>query len=219
MKNNPIHEKILKVISILLILFILFNVFVNFLHWRDGWTEILWYCDFAAILLSLGILFRKTYLISGVLITAIPAQFFWILDFVLKVIGFEGFGRTAWLFSWPFLTVLPSIVVHAILIPLSLYAVKVYGFDRKGFYTAMFILVFTMFMPFFFSAQDDNVNCVFYPCDISFEHSATYSYLGFTSYSPGYLFIISIRWLIWTLIFYFSLLKMYRSLFKRVKII
>lgn len=219
MKNNFIHEKILKVISILLILFILFNVIVNFLYWKDGWTEILWYCDFAAILLSLGILFRKTYLISGVLITAIPAQFFWILDFVLKVVGLESFGRTTWMFSWPFLTVLPSIIVHILLIPLAFYAVKVLGFDRKGFYIAIGIILFAMIMPFFFSAQDDNINCVFYSCDVNFENSATYTYLGMSSYSSEYLFFITVRAIFCVIIFYFCLLKMYRSLFKRIKII
>lgn len=219
MKNNLINDKILRVGAILLLFFISFNVIINFLYWNDGWTEILWYCDLAVIILSIGILFKKKYLISGVLITAIPAQFFWILDFVLKVIGFEGFGRTTWLFAWPFLTVLPSIIVHAILIPLSFYAVRIYGFDKKGFYVAMGILVFTMFMPFFFSAQDDNINCVFYSCDVNFEHSATYTYLGIPAYSVGYLLFIAFRWVIWTIITYFSLLALFRSLFKRVKII
>lgn len=218
MKKSLMHEKILKVISILLVLFIMFNVGVNFFYWSDGWTEIFWYCDFAAILLSIGILFRKSYLISGVLITAIPAQFFWILDFIIKVVGFEGFGRTAWMFSLPTLSVLPSVIVHIILIPIAIYGTVLYGFDRRGYAVGFGILLFAMVVPFLFSSQDDNINCVFYSCDVDFEYSATYSYLGIPSYSIQYLMVIALRWVFFGTIVYFSLLKIYRSLFKQIKV-
>jgi hypothetical protein len=218
MINNKLHEKILKIISISLIIFIILNVSINIFYWSDGWTEIFWYCNLAAILLSLGILIRKNYLISGVLITAIPAQFFWIFDFVLQVLGFESFGRTAWLFSWPLLSVLPSIMIHIILIPLAFYATAVYGFNKKGFFIGLIICLFAMFFPFYFSAHDDNINCVFYSCDVDFEHSATYSYLGISSYSIEYLLFVLFRGVFWSLIFYFCLLFIFRRIFKRIKV-
>jgi len=221
MKNKvqtKLHEKILNYISILLIVFIILNVSINFLYWSDGWTEMFWYCDFAAILLSLGILFKKNYLISSVLITAIPAQFFWILDFILHVFGFEGFGRTAWLFSWPVLSALPSVLVHIILIPLAFYATVIYGFNKKGVFIGFLMMAFAMVMPFYLSAQDDNINCVFYSCDVDFEHSATYSYLGMAAYSLDYLLFITLRWFFWILVVHFCLLFIFRRLFKRVKI-
>lgn len=219
MKNKIIHEKILNVIAILLTLSVIVNVLINFFYWSDGWTEIFWYCDFAAILLSIGIFFRKSYLISGVLITAIPAQFLWILDLLLKVIGFEGFGRTAGMFSLPTLSILPSVIIHLVLIPIAIYATASYGFNRKGYFVAFGILLFAVIMPFFFSAQDDNINCVFYSCDVNFEHSATFSYLGMPAYSVQYLLFIALRWLFFGTIVYFSLLRIYRSLFKQVKVI
>lgn len=218
MKNNSVHEKILNVIAVLLILFIIYNVTVSAIYWSDGWTELLWYCDFAAILLSLGILLRKNYFISAVLITAIPAQFFWILDFILKVLGFTGFGRTSWLFSYPFLSVLPSIIVHMILIPLAVYATIVYGFNKKGVFIGFIMMAFAMIMPFYFSAQDDNINCVFYSCDVDFKYSATYSYLGMAAYSWDYLLFITLRWFFWILTIYFGLLFLFRRIFKRIKI-
>ncbi len=218
MKNNKMHEKILNIISIVLIAFIILNVLINFLYWRDGWTEIFWYCDFAAVLLSLGILYRKNYLISGVLITAIPAQFFWILDFILQVLGFEGFGRTAWLFSWPLLSILPSVIIHVILIPLAFYATSVYGFNKKGLFVGFVMMVFAMVTPFYLSAQDDNINCVFYSCDVDFEYSATYSYLGMSAYSIDYLLFITLRWFFWMLVMYFCLLFLFRRVFKRIRI-
>jgi len=218
MKSNPIHEKILNVIAVFLILFIIFNVSINFFYWEDGWTEILWYCDFAAILLSLGIIFRKNYLISGVLITAIPAQFLWILDFVMKIVGFDGFGRTAWMFALPTLTILPSVIIHLVLIPISIYATFLYGFNKRGYLVGLGILLFAMIMPFFFSAQDDNINCVFYSCDLDFEHSATYHYLSIPSYSIQYILFIALRWVFFGTIVYFVLLKFFRSVFKQVKV-
>ncbi len=218
MKNKIFYEKLLNIIAVLLILFIIFNVSINFFYWSDGWTEILWYCDFAAILLSLGILFKKNYLISGVLITAIPAQFFWILDFAIKILGFGGFGRTTWMFSLPILSILPSVIIHLALIPIAIYATILYGFNRKGYFVAVGILLFTMIMPFFFSAQDDNINCIFYSCDVNFENSATYSFLGIPSYSIQYIILIALRWVFFGTVTYFALLKMYRSLFKHVKV-
>lgn len=218
MKNKILHEKILNFIAVWLILFIIFNVSVNFFYWEDGWTEILWYCDFAAIILSLGIIFKKNCLISSVLITAVPAQFFWIFDFIIKLFGLDGLGRTAWMFSLPTLSILPSVIVHLVLIPIAIYATVLYGFNRKGYLLGFGILLFAMVMPFFFSAQDDNINCVFYSCDIDFGHSATYSYFGFPSYSIQYLLFITLRWIFFGTIVYVLLLKSFRRLFKRVKI-
>lgn len=214
MKNKKLHEKILAYLSIFLILAVLFNLYTNTLHWSDGWTEIFWYCDIAAVILAIGILFKKTYLFSGTLIMAIPAQLIWIFDFILKVLGFSGFGRTELLFSLPFTTILTSIIIHIILIPIAIYSVIIYGFDRKGLWVSLIFSTVLLLISFFVSPYDSNINCVFYPCDIRFEDSLSSSFY----FTKEYLLLEILKWGAIFVGFYFILLAFFKKLFKSVEV-
>ena len=219
MINTNLHKKILNVFAVALIIIVFANTLINFFYWNDGWTEILWYCSLASLVLSAGILLKNSYLNSIVLTTAIPAQFFWILDFVLKLVGMDGFGRTGWLFEWPFITIFLSIVLHVVLIPLAIYSVWVYGFKKKSLLFTFIFIIVCMVLPFLFSAYDDNVNCVFYSCDLNFDEAINTTSPMFMLGSVSYLGFITLRWLAWSIIIYFGLILLFQRVFKRIKIV
>jgi len=219
MVDKKLHEKILNVFAIFLIIIVFANTLINFFYWNDGWTEILWYCSLASLVLSVGILLKNSYLNSIVLTTAIPAQFFWILDFVIQFIGFDGIGRTAWLFEWPLITIFLSIVLHVVLIPLAIYSVYIYGFKKKSLPFTFIFIIICMVLPFLFSAYDDNVNCVFYSCDLNFDEAINMSSPMFVLGSFNYLAFVIFRWFVWVILMRVALLFLFRRVFKRIRIV
>ncbi len=219
MVNKKIQDNILKVSIFLLVILVISNSIIHLFYWDRDWTEILWYCNVAALLLAFGIIFKKSAFISVVLVTAIPAQSFWIIDFFIKLLGFDGFGRTAQLFELPFTIAFISSVLHLLLIPIAIYATLVYGFKKKSFLLGIILILFLILVPFFFTSFGDNINCVFYPCDltymdlegmpITFPEIDSLEYIGF----------ILIRWFGWFILSYYSLRLLFQRVFKRVKIV
>ena len=154
--------------------FVFVAVVVNLLShlyiWHGYWWEIFWYCDAAALVLSIGIWLRKSSWVTVVLTSAIPLQFLWILDFFLELSG-HGIGRTAWLFAeskgvW--ISGL-STLLHGILIPTSLLAVYKMGFHKKALIYNFFTGILLLGSTYFFTAPRENINCVFFPCDIDYS--------------------------------------------------
>ncbi len=217
--NKGKHKKILNIIAVIVLVLVFINVLLNAFYWGDGWTEIFWYCNLASFLLAVGILWKRVTLISVVLVSSIPAQFFWILDFVLKVIGFAGFGRTTELFVWPLPTIVLSVVLHLLLIPLAVYATLIHGFKRRILGWILVFMVILMAFPFFLSSYEDNINCVFYSCDLSFTHYLSSNPSLVLWDSLPYLGLMTLKWTCCAFIFYGGFLFLFQRIFKRVKLV
>jgi len=155
---------------------VLVIVFLNQVLHGSDWVEIYWYCNVAGFLLAFGLLFRFAPLVNAVLITAIPSQFLWIWDFFLNMFG-HGLGRTAELFSGTSLFIFViSITLHVLIIPISAYGSYKLGFSKSSFWYAWLIFVLIlMSATFFLTDVDDNLNCVFYGCDLVY---GTFFYPG-----------------------------------------
>lgn len=219
MVSKEIHKKILGLCLILLIALFISNTVIHIFYWANGWTEILWYCNLASLFLVFGIFFKKPLLNSIVLVTIIPVQFFWILDFFITLFGFQGFGRTALLFDLPFSIVAISSILHLTMIPIAIYAVVVYGFKKNSFVWILLSMFFVLILPYLFSPFVDNINCVFYPCDLAFEDLEGMQIDNFVPGSWSYLVFVALRWFGWFFVFYFGILMLLQRVFKKVKIV
>ncbi len=140
------------------------NQYVNFVRWHNP-TEILWFCDMTAVILGVGLILRNRVMITLALVMAIPAQFRWILDFFLEAIG-VGAGRTAMLFSYGLTVFWLSVNLHAIVIPISFYGVWKLGFARNALLPILIYGFALLSSSFFFTDSLENINCVFYACDV-----------------------------------------------------
>jgi len=207
--------KVLNVFAYFLLVLVVLNIFIHIYFWSDGWTEILWYCDLAVIFLVIGILKKNTSINSFVLASAIPLQFVWIIDFFINIFGFSGFGRTISLFEWPILSVLPSVFIHLLLIPVAFYSVYLFGFNKKHFLIYMFLfLVVCIFGAFVFSSYEDNINCVFYSCDISYENAVLSSNSFYFSFI--YMLYVSVISIASVVLSHFVLIYLLRKVFKKI---
>ncbi len=129
MKKESLHGTLLKVCAYILMAVVILNLSIH-IQALDDWGEIVWYCNIAATVCAIGILAKKQALTNAVLITAVPSQFLWIVDFFFSFFGY-GFGRTAWLFEdSSALVFVTSAILHALLIPVSLYATIIRGFSK-----------------------------------------------------------------------------------------
>jgi len=144
--------------------------------------SLLWFCHILAYILAAGSLLRSSLLSSIALISAIPTQFMWIVDFI-QMLLFNSGSRTAWMFAndlnawWiPHL----SLLLHIIIIPISIYAVFKFGFHKRSIFYALAISTIVLFLTFIFTEPYININCVFYPCDLNWQtHSSLINYNKF----------------------------------------
>lgn len=202
---NKIDQKsnwILTILGYILIIVVFLNIILHISYWSDI-RELLWFCNIASLIAGIGLIIKRTELITPIFISAIPAQFFWILDFFLNIFGI-GFGRTQWLFVETNLIIFSiSVILHLILIPFSLYGVYKLGFAKKCFLYGGFIFpIFLIQLTFFLSDPLENRNCVFYPCDLNYtsiddlnEHTFYNTWLYAVYNSIFWFFIWSISYL------------------------
>lgn len=139
------------------------NQWINIALYRDFWG-ILWFCDATAVILGIGLILKNTNLTTLSLVTAIPAQLPWIIDFFLEATG-SGMGRTATIWSWGPSVFWASVNLHAIIIPISLYAVWKLGFSEKSLKLILLYGLLLLTATYLFSPVSGNRNCVFFGCD------------------------------------------------------
>lgn len=161
-------------IGLWVLISVLANQWANFVQWQDPF-EILWFCDFTALILGVGLILKNRMLITLTLVSAVPAQSIWIIDFFLEAFG-HGMGRTAQLWSYGHLVFWLSVNLHAILIPVSLYGVWKLGFNTKALKLTLIYISLLLIASFLFTSPIENRNCVFYDCD---EQDPKGGYLGF----------------------------------------
>ena len=153
------------------------NQWVNFVRWQDPF-EILWFCDMTALILGVGLILKSKSAVTLTLVMAVPAQFLWIVDFFLEAFG-NGMGRTAELWSYGQTVFWFSINLHAILIPISLYAVWKLGFEKRILKPVLLYAYFLLTITYLTAAHVTNRNCVFYGCDQSDPGEGYLSYFIF----------------------------------------
>ena len=153
------------------------NQWVNFVRWHDPF-EILWFCDMTALILGIGLILKNKSAATLTLVMAIPAQFLWIVDFFLEAFG-VGMGRTAELWNYGQTVFWFSVNLHAILIPISLYAVWKLGFEKRILKPVLLYTYFLLTITYLTSQPVTNRNCVFYDCDQSDPGGGYLSYFIF----------------------------------------
>jgi purine-cytosine permease-like protein len=130
----------------------------------------------------------------------------WIVDFFLELYG-DGMGRTAQQWSYGDVVFWFSVNLHAILIPISFYAVWKLGFDKKVLSYVLSYAFLLLVVTYLTTEPVENRNCVFYGCD-------------FVDPGGGYLKYFVLEFLIpWQLIFIasFFVQKKFFSLIKKKK--
>ena len=190
-------SKINFFLGILLLSGVIYNIFLIDIF------SLLWYCNIACFILGIGLITKNKILVSAIAITSIPAQFLWIIDLVLELFG-NGLGRTYLIFQHDFNIQFISVAIHLILIPISIFYLFNFGFDKRSIYFILISSIFVFFITGVFSTPTNNINCIFYSCDSLIIQNSSFMHVFF-------------MFLIWNSIFFvFYLIFMYLS--KYVKI-
>jgi len=149
--------------------------------YRQTPSQILYACYIGTILIGIGILTKRSFIIlSQVYILTIPLLI-WDIDFIHWLI----FNRPLWgitdYFFFDFSAILDKFVTlqHLYTIPISIYAVKLIGIKRKDAWKWSFIQIVAIFIAVItFSPQELNVNCIFYSC-ININYGLPYNLVWF----------------------------------------
>lgn len=162
-KNSKIKFDRYTALGIFVLVSVILNQYVNFVKYWDP-LEILWFCDTTAFILGIGLILKNRTMITLTLVSTIPAQFMWIVDFFMEAAG-QGAGRTSELYTFGPVVFWLSVNLHAILIPISFYATWKLGFDKKALPWILIYIFFLLNSTYFFTPISENRNCVFHGCD------------------------------------------------------
>ena len=168
---NMRHRAIDFAISLFLLLtFVTGGLYYLVIVPTYGIVGIWWYCNLALLLGALAFVIKSRLLLSTLLIVTIPTQFFWIVADVMRVLGLGILHRSAWLTieTNPLVFIL-NFNYHFAIIPICIYGIWKYGYDRRAFLGAVVFLMMIMFGTRLLTTVSYNVNCVYYPCDIPFN--------------------------------------------------
>ena len=198
------------------VLILLSSIYVFEMVIKPGnWYKLLWYCSVAIFLTIFGFFRKDTKILGAVLFGSIAAQFMWIGDFFGFLMG-NGLERAYFPAEIGWILFIIISASHLLLIPLTFYGVYKLGFSKKSYLYALFIFVFLM-LPLSYLEGNllHNINCVFYPCELSYSVIAPLTMLV-KGYGTFYYFMNSLLfWTVMTILPYFAVLEIFKKL-KRV---
>lgn len=160
-----LKSKFFYFLGIYLLASVVANLIKNYYNYGNL-LDILWFCNIVAIILGIGILLKNRKAVTLCLVTSIPAQFMWIVDFFLELFG-EGLGRTAFIMNEPLWIIILTVNLHLVIIPIAAYAVYKLGFADNILIYIILLVVVLLTSTFLFTDIDVNKNCVFYSCDVA----------------------------------------------------
>ncbi len=167
---------LIGVIPLVLGILAVFNSFQN-----GNPSQILWLCYMGMILMGLGIILRKSFLVmSQIYILAIPLLI-WDVDFIYYLATKKFLlGITNYFFVNPELNLGKIISLqHLVTIPMSVYAVYLIGLKRKDAWKLSALQIILAFLlVFFLTPPEANINCVFKAC-VDFSFGAPYQFEWF----------------------------------------
>lgn len=176
-----IKQKILVAIGIFFIAF--GTLAMDYAIFRGQPSWILWSCYIGLIIIGLGALLQKGYLIASQLNILTLPLILWQIDFI-SYLFFDQylFGLSQYFFSLELLPLARFISLeHFFLLPLAFITLRLVGLDwRHSWQISLSQLIVSAFLLYIFTDGSQNINCVFRPC------------LTFVSNSPWYF----MKWLI-----------------------
>ena len=158
------NENYFRIISLIVLLWSSADAY--FLLKYEHFSQLFWFCNAALFLLAIGFYFRKSIIMTAVLVGALVVQIPWDIDFFIHLLfGYDLFGLTAYMFEYGFRDIrFYTELDHLLIIPLSLYGVYKLGFHKNGWILGSIYAIFINTSAYLFSSKVDNVNCVFYSC-------------------------------------------------------
>ncbi|MFH1918215.1 MAG: hypothetical protein ABIJ14_03900 [Nanoarchaeota archaeon] len=130
-------------------------------------TQILYMCYLGLVLIGVGILTKRSFIImSQVYILAIPL-IVWDIDFLhWLILNKPLFGITNYFFAEGH-SLLGKIISlqHLFTVPIAVYAASLIGIKRKDAWKWSFIQIILVYIfVSLFTPSDININCIFNPC-------------------------------------------------------
>ena len=166
------------------IFFIAFGTFaMDYAIFRGEPSWLLWSCYIGLIIIGLGALLQKGYLIASQLNILTLPLILWQIDFIYYLFFDQYlFGISQYFFSPELLPLARFISLeHLFLLPLAFVVLWLVGLNwRHSWQISLGQLIISAFLLYVFTDGSQNINCVFQSC------------LSFISTSPWYL----MKWLI-----------------------
>ena len=163
--KKKIKYLILDIIGVFFMLFGVIAISNSMYHQNP--MQILFLCYIGLVLMGLGILTKRSYLVmSQVYILLIP-HLLWTIDFFYQLILNKPLWGITDYFFIDNLNVLGNIISlqHIFAIPIALYAVSLIGLKRKDAWIFGFVQITIIYvLVSLLTLSETNINCVFKSC-------------------------------------------------------
>lgn len=151
-------------------------------YWiHNGPDNFLWLCDTANFVMAVALVTSSPLLFSSQATGVLFIQLVWTFDFLGRlVLGFHPVGGTEYMFDpgtalWLRLLSLFHVVMPILLV----WALRTFGYDRRGFAVQTVLTWILLPTVFFLTAPKDNINWVWRPFDMEQSILSPNAYLVF----------------------------------------
>lgn len=152
----------LNILGVLLILIGIFRLW-QIIYIANDFPRYFWFCNFAPLILGVGILIRNSFILIGEFSVLFVGQIWWTFDFLSFI--FTGrflVGSSEYIIYESLISQIASASVHILVIPISLVAIFLIGKENKNAWKFSFIL-FSFLLPIvLYYGEEINLNFLFY---------------------------------------------------------
>lgn len=170
------RKKNMIVIALLAkIMLALFTIFFIGVYWREyGPENFLWMSDIALFLTVAALWIESPFLISLCMVSFLPIELMWNLDFLIDLIMGKNITGTAhYMFEKQYAIFVRSLsLFHVILVPLWLWFTISWGYDKRAIIWAI-PMIWIIFVATYFCTKpntENNINWVYMPVVQGWRH-------------------------------------------------
>jgi hypothetical protein len=135
-------------------------------YWKNyGPGNFLWFSDIGLFLSLFALWFESPLLISIIVLTVLPFEIFWNVDFFYQLISDEELtGLAAYMFDPSKTKFLRGLsLFHVFLPPIWLWCLHKWGYDKRAFKFSVALGLTALALSYLLTKPEDNINWVFMP--------------------------------------------------------
>ncbi|MFP5387437.1 MAG: hypothetical protein ACLGHN_15270 [Bacteriovoracia bacterium] len=135
-------------------------------YWKNyGPGNFLWFSDIGLFLSVLALWMRSSLIISIIVLTVLPFEIFWNIDFFFQLIaGNELTGLAAYMFDQEKTKFLRGLsLFHVFMPPIWIWCLYQWGYDRRAFRYAVALGLTALTLSYLLTKPEDNINWVYMP--------------------------------------------------------
>lgn len=139
--------------------------------------SIYFFCNHILIILSIGFYLKNIKVINAIICVGLIPQFMWLIDFFSSLLGFNLFGYSQYIFNQSLIMGLITFLIHISTFVALVFTLNEEKIHFKSLIYASSYVVLIYFLTIVFTPVENDINCIYNACNISWLNFNYYTYL------------------------------------------